>query len=90
MEIMTSKKDILLGLFIGLLGALIGTFFALQFFTKQGFIEGFRIMRQAGMIGKVITLGSVPNLVLFFILLLYPRATKTIFTYCPNTHNTSR
>ncbi len=69
MEIMTSKKDILLGLFIGLLGALIGTFFALQFFTKQGFIEGFRIMRQAGMIGKVITLGSVPNLVLFFILL---------------------
>ena len=26
-------------------------------------------MRQAGMIGKVITLGSVPNLILFFILL---------------------
>ncbi|WP_290802937.1 hypothetical protein [Flavobacterium sp.] len=69
METMISKKDIFIGLIIGLLGAFIGTFFALQFFTKQGFIEGFRIMRQAGMIGKVITLGSVPNLILFFILL---------------------
>lgn len=63
------KTDLLIGLFIGFLGAFIGTYIALHFFTKQGFVEGFRIMKEAGMIGKVITLGSIPNLVLFFLLL---------------------
>lgn len=63
------KKDLLIGLIIGLLGALIGTFIALQFFTEQGFVEGFKIMKSAGMIGKVITLGAIPNVVVFFLLL---------------------
>jgi hypothetical protein len=66
---MIQKKDIFIGLFIGLIGAFLGTFLALQIFTKQGFIEGFRIMKNAGMIGKVITLGCVPNLFIFFLLL---------------------
>ncbi|KIX21009.1 hypothetical protein SY27_09535 [Flavobacterium sp. 316] len=63
------KKDLFIGLIIGLLGALIGTFIALQFFTEQGFVEGFKIMKSAGMIGKVITLGAIPNVVVFFLLL---------------------
>ena len=63
------KTDLLIGLVIGFVGAFIGTYIALHFFTKQGFVEGFRIMKEAGMIGKVITLGSIPNLVLFFLLL---------------------
>ncbi|NHN27067.1 hypothetical protein FIA58_015390 [Flavobacterium jejuense] len=63
------KKDIFIGLLIGLLGAFLGTFIALQIFTKQGFIEGFKVMKSAGMIGKVITLGCVPNLLIFFLLL---------------------
>lgn len=63
------KKDLFIGLIIGLLGALLGTFIALQFFTEQGFVEGFKIMKSAGMIGKVITLGAIPNVVVFFLLL---------------------
>lgn len=63
------KTDLFIGIFIGLIGALIGTYIALHFFTKQGFVEGFKIMKSAGMIGKVITLGSIPNLLLFFLLL---------------------
>ncbi|WP_208022820.1 hypothetical protein [Flavobacterium jejuense] len=66
---MIQKKDIFIGLLIGLLGAFLGTFIALQIFTKQGFIEGFKVMKSAGMIGKVITLGCVPNLLIFFLLL---------------------
>lgn len=63
------KADLLIGIFIGLIGALVGTYVALHFFTKQGFVAGFELMKRAGMIGKVITLGSIPNLVLFFFLL---------------------
>ena len=66
---MIQKKDIFIGLLIDLIGAFLGTFIALQIFTKQGFIEGFKIMKNAGMIGKVITLGCVPNLLVFFLLL---------------------
>lgn len=63
------KIDLFIGIFIGLIGALIGTYIALHFFTNQGFVEGFKMMKSAGMIGKVITLGSIPNLLLFFFLL---------------------
>ncbi|NJM79842.1 MAG: hypothetical protein HC854_09920 [Flavobacterium sp.] len=63
------KRDLFIGVIIGLVGALIGTFLSLHFFTKQGFVEGFKIMKSVGMIGKVITLGSIPNLLLFFLLL---------------------
>lgn len=63
------KIDLLLGLIIGLIAAFIGTYIALHYFTKQGFTEGFTIMKNAGMIGKVITLGAIPNLLLFFFML---------------------
>ncbi len=63
------KIDLLIGIIVGLIGALIGTYIALHFFTKQGFVEGFKIMKSAGIIGKVITLGSIPNLLIFFFLL---------------------
>ncbi len=66
---MKNKKDIFIGFLLGLLGGFIGCFIVLQFFTEVGFVNGFSAMRQAGMIGKVITLGAVLNLILFFILL---------------------
>ncbi|VXC01055.1 conserved membrane hypothetical protein [Flavobacterium sp. 9AF] len=66
---MIQKKDIFIGFFIGFLTAFIGTFVVLYLFTNQGLVEGFSNMKKAGMIGKVITLGCIPNLILFFILL---------------------
>ncbi|WP_240723557.1 hypothetical protein [Flavobacterium sp. J27] len=66
---MIQKKDIFIGLLIGFLGAFVGTFISLHFFTNQGFVEGFNVMKKAGMIGKVITLGCIPNLIIFFLLL---------------------
>lgn len=63
------KTDILIGFLIGLFGAFLGTYISLHFFTEQGFVEGFRLMKQGGNIGKVITLGAIPNLIIFFLLL---------------------
>jgi len=64
-----NKRDIFIGFLLGLLGGFIGCFVVLHFFTAQGFVEGFKILRQGGMIGKVITLGSILNLIIFFILI---------------------
>lgn len=66
---MIQKKDIFLGLLIGLIGAFLGTFVALLVFTKQGLTEGYTLVKNAGLIGKIITLGSVPNILIFFLLL---------------------
>lgn len=66
---MIQKKAIFIGMLLGLVGAFLGTFLALYFFTKHGVVEGFTIIKNAGMIGKVITLGCVPNLLIFFYLL---------------------
>ncbi|MGV7106539.1 hypothetical protein [Flavobacterium sp. U410] len=66
---MKNKKDFIIGFLIGIAGSFTGCFIALQFFTKAGFIEGFILMREAGMIGKVITLGAILNLIIFFLLL---------------------
>lgn len=66
---MKNKKDFIIGFLIGILGSFVGCFIVLQFFTKAGFIEGFTMMREAGMIGKVITLGAILNLIIFYFLL---------------------
>lgn len=66
---MNQKKDIFIGMLIGLLSAFVGTFIALLLFTKQGFIEGYFAMKNAGLLGKIITLGCIPNILIFFLLL---------------------
>lgn len=63
------KKDLIIGFLIGIIGALIGCFIFLEFFTEYGFIKGFTIMKNAGILNKVITLGAILNLFIFFILL---------------------
>ena len=66
---MNQKKDIFIGMLIGLLSAFVGTFIALLLFTKQGFSEGYFAMKNAGLLGKIITLGCIPNILIFFLLL---------------------
>jgi hypothetical protein len=61
--------DLIAGLIIGIITALAGTFLFLALFTDFGFVKGISIMRQQGYLGKIITLGSILNLIVFFILL---------------------
>ena len=64
-----NKKDLIIGFLIGIVGAVVGCFIFLEFFTEYGFIKGFTVMKNAGILNKVITLGAILNLIIFFILL---------------------
>lgn len=63
------KIDLLIGTLIGFVSALLGVFLFFKFFTASGFIEGLTEMRTRGLLGKIITLGAIVNLLVFFILL---------------------
>lgn len=63
------KKDLIIGFLIGIIGAFVGCFIFLEFFTEYGFIKGFSVMKNSGILNKVITLGAILNLIIFFILL---------------------
>jgi hypothetical protein len=64
-----NKKDIFIGLLLGLFGGFIGCFIVLKLFTNSDFVTGFNYMKNDGSIGKIITLGAIPNLLLFFFLI---------------------
>ena len=63
------KIDLLYGILIGFLGAALGCFLFLALFTEFDFIEGIHAMRADGKLGKLITIGAILNLFIFFILL---------------------
>ncbi len=63
------KINFIIGFFIGIIAAFLACFLFLQFFTKAGFSNSLIIIRQAGYIGKVITLSAIINLIIFFYLL---------------------
>ncbi|WP_320815846.1 hypothetical protein [Flavobacterium sp.] len=66
---MGNKKDLIIGILLGIIGAVVGCFIFLQFFTDYGFIDGVTLMKKRGILNKVITLGAILNLIIFFILL---------------------
>ena len=64
------KADLFIGFFIGIVATLLGTLvFLLLKMPKLVSIEGLSTIREQGIMGKLITLGAVINLLLFFILL---------------------
>ncbi|MBP6757898.1 MAG: hypothetical protein KA133_01485 [Flavobacterium sp.] len=64
-----SKIDILLGFVIGILASLLGSFLFIKFFTGFDYMAGVESMKSEGKLGKLITLGSILDLVAFGILL---------------------
>ena len=63
------KSDLILGTFVGILSAVLGCFIFIEILTKYSFIDGLEIMKSKGELGKIITLGSILNIIVFFILL---------------------
>ncbi|MGV1012876.1 MAG: hypothetical protein ACOYBS_10535 [Flavobacterium sp.] len=64
------KSDLFIGFFMGIVATLLGTLVFLQIkMPKLVSIEGLSTIREQGIMGKLITLGAVINLLLFFILL---------------------
>lgn len=64
-----SKIDIVIGFAIGILASLLGCFLFIKFFTAFDFIAGIESLKSEGKLGKLITLGSILDLVVFSILL---------------------
>lgn len=64
-----NKMDLVYGFLIGIVAASIGIYLFLAFFTDYAIVEGFSILRGQGQLGKLIALGAILNLVVFFALL---------------------
>ncbi|MBF6607820.1 MAG: hypothetical protein ITG00_03680 [Flavobacterium sp.] len=67
------KTDLVIGMLIGIAGALLGSYLFIVIFTEYAFVEGIRLVKFAGNLGKVITLGAILNLILFFGLLHFKK-----------------
>lgn len=61
-------SDFFIGFILGIVTALAGTLLFLQFFTSSG-ISSIIIIRQLGLLGQIITLGSILNLIVFFLMI---------------------
>ncbi len=64
-----NKIDLLIGFGIGIVASLLGCYLFITFFTDFDFITGIENMKSDGKLGKLITLGSILDLVAFGVLL---------------------
>lgn len=62
-------KDLIIGVFIGLVTAILGIFIFLKAFTFYDPLTDIQLLKQQGILGKVVTLGAILNIIVFFILL---------------------
>ncbi|MBT8304844.1 MAG: hypothetical protein KJP09_10270 [Bacteroidia bacterium] len=61
------KREVIIGLIVGILANLLGVFLYLTFFSDEGFMESLRIAKANDFLGKIISIGAILNLVAFFI-----------------------
>ncbi|NRS89000.1 hypothetical protein HNQ02_001920 [Flavobacterium sp. 7E] len=64
-----NKLAVFYGLLLGFAGTLLGSYIFVTLFTEYTFYTGVQIIKMQGSLGKLITLGSIPNLIIFAILL---------------------
>lgn len=65
------KIDLLIGVVCSLLVSVLGSFIFIETFTDYHFSNGIVFYKSHGLLGKIITLGAILNIVLFFILLKF-------------------
>lgn len=63
------KIDLLYGVLLGIATAALGIYIFMEFVAGYGLEEGFYILKSQGQVGKLIALGAILNLGVFFILL---------------------
>lgn len=68
-----NKKDLFIGVLIGLLTASLGCILFLYLFTEARSLSDLKMVRAQGLMGKLITLGAIFNLIVFFILLKFEK-----------------
>ena len=60
------KKEILIGLIVGIIANTIGTLLYIIIFSDFGIIETYQAAVQQGHVGSLLALGAILNLVAFF------------------------
>ena len=65
------KIDLLIGFVTGIATALLGTFLFLNLFTNYTSLSDIELIKQEGLLGKVITIGAILNILIFFLLLKF-------------------
>lgn len=63
------KTDLLIGFLLGIIGAATGVFLFINLFTDFEFADGLIALKSQNSLGKLIALGAVINVLLFFGLL---------------------
>lgn len=63
------KIDLLYGVIIGIISTFIGVYLFIAVFTDYDFSVGYSMLKTEDKLGKVITLGAILNLIVFFFLL---------------------
>ena len=61
------KKEILIGFLVAVFGTLCGSYLFVEFFSQYDFYKTIEIIKQGQLIGKIVALGSVVNLFIFFV-----------------------
>ena len=61
-----NKKEILIGLAVGIIANAIGTLLYILLFSDMGITETFEAALQQGHLGSLLALGAILNLVAFF------------------------
>jgi hypothetical protein len=64
-----NKTDLLIGFLIGILASFLGMFLYITLAMHIDFLAGIQSMKNEGQLGKIVTLGSIMDLVAFGILL---------------------
>jgi len=64
-----NKKDLLIGFLIGIASSFLGMFLYITLVLHLDFLAGIQSMKGEGQLGKIVTLGSIMDLIAFGILL---------------------
>ena len=68
---MNKLKNIVLGFMIGILTTTIGSFLFIKLVMHNDFLLGLQYVKSQGYLGKIITLGAILNIIIFFVLLKF-------------------
>jgi hypothetical protein len=66
------NKELLLGIVLGFIASFVGTYLYVSLFTDFNLIQDYKLLNFSGLLGKVITLGTILS-VLTFIFFFYKK-----------------
>lgn len=68
-----NKIELLYGFAIGIILAALGVYLFISIFTDLDFLHGIQVMQARNSIGKLITIGAILNLGMFFIFIKFSK-----------------